>query len=107
MRSLAAIAVLLLASSGYSKDHDWKKGVVVGIDEEGYSRHSSIVKYRIAGGSEIYEGRITYTGGRIKGLRVNRSVEYDIDKGHVYLRDSHGRAHTLLLIRRRRQDASP
>jgi hypothetical protein len=107
MRCLAVVAVFLFASSAYSRDHDWKKGIVVGIDEEGYSRHSSIVKYRIAGDSEIYEGRITYTGGRIKGLHVNRAVEYDIDKGHVYLRDSHGRAHTLLLIRRRRQDASP
>ena len=100
MRVFCLLALLLAVCPVFAKDgHHWKRGTVVGIVDVGSSHHSSIVKYQIDDGSKIYEGRIIYTGRRIGGIRVHGAIEYDVDKGHLYLRDSHGKAHTLVLVR--------
>jgi hypothetical protein len=106
MRLVTLSAVLFLAIPAFGREHHWKQGTVLAIEDVGWSHHSSIVKYRIAGGSTVYEGRIIYTGGRIKGIRVRGTVDYDMDKGHLYLRDSRGKSHTLVLVRTQRESAA-
>ena len=121
MRSAIRIAAVLLAAAmlcttSSAKERDWKKGTLsnvdVGNDAVTAGKHGKIktkqlriFTYRVDSEEKVYEGqeiRSAKTPG-ISGLEVNGDVFYDVDKGHLYLRDSEGKAHKLDLLKTTRK----
>ena len=99
MRYRVFLAILLLAACIYPKDNRaWKQGAVLDIYFKGVSRHGQkVMTYRIDGAGETCSGE-EVAKKRPEGVTVNGLVEYDVENGNLYIKDSRGKTHKLKLL---------
>ena len=102
----------LLATSLLAKDPtEWKQGKLLNLDTTlqpkigGGTVLRPVFTYTVDGGDRVYDGReIGQVNAQPIHVEVNASVEYAVDKDHLYIKDSDGKPHKLDLVRTSRKE---